>query len=322
MSIYQRRIAKYARRRVFRTVPPRRSLSAISGEHIAALDRWIYSEKRLIQSDSLRPEHLSDLFVTLPTRNGTARPPEEPDIGAPLGYGHHLVFFHPRNPERALRADGTDQDFCPPEPFTRRMWAGGRMVWKDPLLIGENATATSTIESVEKRGFKNGSPMVFVTQNIAYRKQGTSEIAIEEERSHVYLAAPGNRRGVKEAKGLPITADYRLEYLPSATMLFRFSALTFNGHRIHLDRDFAQLSEGYPERLVHGPLTALMLLEGFAMHSSGAPFKSFVYRAINPMMVNRHVAICGAVKKAENVVQVWAEDVETKVVGMVGTVYV
>ncbi|KZT70166.1 hypothetical protein DAEQUDRAFT_709097 [Daedalea quercina L-15889] len=298
----------------------------VAAENVAALDRWIESTSKLQlhSTDTLRAEHLSDLYITLPTRNaipgrwGSGTPPPH----FPLGYGHHLVFFHPRNPESALRPDGTDADFCPPEPWTRRMWAGGRMVWKEPLSIGENVTASSMIDSVEKKGFDKGSPMVFVNQKIQYRKNDAhqGQAAIVEERSHVYLAAPGNRRGIRKVDGIPVDPDYQFKYLPSATTLFRFSALTFNAHFIHLDREYA-VKEGYPERLVHGPLTALMLLEAFSLYSPNAKLKSFEYRAVNPLVVNRYVVIHGKEDKHRGVVQVWAEDADTRAVGMVGRIH-
>ena len=123
-----------------------------------ALDEWISSKKKLVIHDTLRPEHLSDLYVTLPTRDGSHRPVRYPEEGDRLQPGHHLVFFHPRNPESVLRVDGTDADFCPPEPFTRRMWAGGVMKWKKPLTLGTKVTSTSVIDSVEKKGFGKGKP--------------------------------------------------------------------------------------------------------------------------------------------------------------------
>ena len=94
-------------------------------------------------------------------------------------------------------------DFCPPEPFTRRMWAGGSINWKlwgkDGLHVGDKVTAVTRIKDVKKKGFnKDGQPMVFVKQLIEYTKEGSDQVAIEEERSHVYLAAPAHRRSVKE----------------------------------------------------------------------------------------------------------------------------
>ncbi|KAI0374944.1 hypothetical protein BV20DRAFT_961178 [Pilatotrama ljubarskyi] len=316
--------ASSCRRGVPQRIPSRRHYSSppppppALGVDLDSLDRWISADKHLTLDDTLRPEHLADLYITLPTRDGTLRAYTPPQEGAPLGYGHHLVFFHPRNPESALRSDGTDTDFCPPEPFTRRMWAGGRMEWKRPLCVGDRATALATIGAVSKKGFEKGTPMVFVSQKIEYRKRDGDEVCIEEERSHVYLAVAGNRRGAKEVKDLPVP-DFTFEYLPSPTTLFRFSALTFNGHYIHLDKEYAQKSEGYPERLVHGPLTALMLLDVTALQFPGSAFKSFEYRAVNPLVVNRPVKICGAQADKDTVI-VWAEETASKVVGMTGKI--
>ncbi|KAI0705796.1 hypothetical protein BC835DRAFT_1313287 [Cytidiella melzeri] len=299
-----------------------RSSSSLS---LTALDNWISSTKTLSISDTLHPEHLSDLYMTLPTRDGSRYPHQPPRIGDSLGYGHHLVFFHPRNPEYALRTDGTDADFCPPEPFTRRMWAGGRFDWKlhgqDGLRIGERVNAVSRIKDVQTKGLKQGgTPMVFVKQTIAYSREGEDRVAIEEERSHVYLVAPAHRRAVKEAEELRRLVErgpsFDLEYVPSPTTLFRFSALTFNGHHIHLDRDYAR-SEGYPERLVHGPLTALMLLE-LATTALPLQIKSFEYKAWNPIMVNRSVVLNAAYRNGERDLDLWAADKASGTIGMTG----
>ncbi|EIM90072.1 uncharacterized protein STEHIDRAFT_108664 [Stereum hirsutum FP-91666 SS1] len=289
------------------------SSSTSRNEH-TALDQWITGSptRQLVLDDRLSPEHTSDLFITLPTRDGTRRPYTKPKSGDPLPYGHHLAFFHPRTPEKYLRPDGTDADFCPPEPFVRRMWAGGKIKWNgsDDLRIGEYATSKSIIKEVEKKGFETGSPMVFVKQHIQISSGRSAEPQVEEERSHVYL-------GLGVIMGLP-PSQFSLTYTPSPTTLFRFSALTFNGHQIHLDRDYAH-SEGYSERLVHGPLTALMLLETLVFHNPNAVFSSFEYRAMNPVVVNRPITIHGALEDDGESAQLWTEDGEG-VVGMKGVV--
>ena len=135
--------------------------------------------------------------------------------------------------------------------------------------------------------------------------------------------------------GLP-KPDFSFSYKPSLITLFRFSALTFNGHYIHLDKDYAQNSEGYPglyfgsqasvciyhvfqtERLVHGPLTALMLLEALLFHRPGLQLQSFSYRARNPLIVNRTCTIYGSFSE-EDQIDVWCEDIDG-VVGMTGRV--
>ncbi|KAH7889225.1 hypothetical protein F5I97DRAFT_489777 [Phlebopus sp. FC_14] len=294
---------------------------------LTALHNWISSPKSLTLTDTLTPTHLADLYITLPTRDGTSgrayAPP--PSAGTPLSYGHHLAFFHPRNPEAALRPDGTDAEFCPPEPFTRRMWAGGTMAWTSAgdlaLRVGQTARAVSTIASVEKKGFDAGpasaNPMVFVKQRIEVTAEGRTQPSVVEERSHVYLASAGSRRQVRQVHGLP-NPQFSFTYRPSPTTLFRFSALTFNGHYIHLDRDYAQKSEGYPERLVHGPLTALMLLETLLFHHPHLNLCTFDYRARNPVIVNRTSTIYGAIV-GENKAELWCAD-EDGVVGMTGVV--
>lgn len=205
--VFSRRLHSSAR-----ASPPSQPVPLYSEE---ALEQWIHEKKSLIVQDTLRPEHLADLYVTLPTRDGSREPwPDTgdfsdfdpPQCGEPLGYGHHLVFFHPRNPESELRVDGTDADFCPPEPFTRRMWAGGKMVWKRPLCVGDRAEAVASVVSVTKKGFETSLPMLFVKQKIEYWTRG--EVCVEEERDHVYLAAAaGASRVTKEGESIVLPAD-------------------------------------------------------------------------------------------------------------------
>lgn len=300
------------------TRPARRFLST----DLQALDAWIASPKSLVLTDTFHSNHLSDLYITLPTRDGTrGRPFVSPVEGTPLGFGHHLAFFHPRNPEASLRTDGTDADFCPPEPFSRRMWAGGTMTWnKDwALKVGEKAAAVSTVAKIEKKGFEAGNPMIFVKQRIEVTVEGRSEPGMVEERTHVYQPSVTSirRRVPRQVNDLP-KPGFSLSYTPTLTTLFRFSALTFNGHHIHLDKDYAQKVEGYPERLVHGPLTALMLLESLIYHRPKAQLRAFSYRAHNPIFVNCAATIHGAIV-AKDKAELWCENDEG-LVGMTGVI--
>lgn len=99
--------------------------SSLAAAESKKLEEWIASPPTLQGTDCLHYEHLADLFVTLPTRDGSRQPFQEAKPDVPLGYGHHLAFFHHRKPERLLREDGTENDMSPPEPFIQRMWAGG-----------------------------------------------------------------------------------------------------------------------------------------------------------------------------------------------------
>lgn len=202
---------------------PRRTYTTTSTSLIehAALDQWIdgSSTRQLVLKDRLSPEHLSDLFITLPTRDGTRQPYNEAKPGDPLPYGHHLAFFHPRTPEKYLRPDGTDADFCPPEPFVRRMWAGGKIRWEggDGMRIGESATSKSTIKQVEKKGFETGSPMVFVKQHIQISSGGSMVPQVEEERSHVYLGLGVNKRSIRP--GMPGNGHPRITMFCSSVRM-------------------------------------------------------------------------------------------------------
>lgn len=156
-----------------------------------ALEKWIASPPTHTIIDSLNTEHLLDMYITLPTRDGTMRPYVAPEVGDVLPFGHHLGFFHARRPEKYLRADGTDEDISPPTPFTKRMWAGGNITWNNdsPLLVGKNTYGASSVAKSEKKGFDKGKPMLFITQRIKFSQEESLAPSVVEERRHVYFHA-------------------------------------------------------------------------------------------------------------------------------------
>lgn len=192
----------------FRSISNLTHLCTLRAQEHEDLNQWIASPPTHTLIDGLNIEHLSDLFVTLPTRDGTRVPPKMPKVGTPLPYGHHLAFFHTRKAEQRLRADGTDEEFSPPPPFTKRMWAGGRVTWNvnNPLLVGRNAMATSTVAKVEKKGFEHDRPMIFVTQRLEFSQVGQNIPSITEERDHVYfhkaITSNRNRKDVFDRQGV------------------------------------------------------------------------------------------------------------------------
>ncbi|KAL5532752.1 hypothetical protein ACEPAF_4526 [Sanghuangporus sanghuang] len=299
----------------------------VSSEQEKALDDWISKTHTATRQydDDLSPSKVKDLYSMLPTRDHT-----DDSIfstGKPLAPLHTLVFFHPRSREDQLGEDQTDRDFCPPAPFTRRMWAGGAFRFPGPhgsgeaLRIGQNASARVKIGKIEKKGFENGTPMVFVHQNISYIHQDSRpEALVSEERIHVYLPRElrANNRGIREVPGLP-KPQFTFSWTPTPTSLFRFSALTWNGHLIHLDPSYAREVEGYPERLVHGPLTALMLSETLFHEGYRGNINSFVYRAFNPVLVGRRQHLRGAFSEEKDSATLWAED-DDGIVGMTARV--
>lgn len=173
-----------------------------------ALDLWARRNKSITLFETLHTDRISDLYVTLPTRDGTRHPYKSPKNLEALGFGHHLAFFHPRTPEKYLRSDGTDADFCPPEPFVRRMWAGGRMEWRRPLIVGGKAMACMSVRSVVKKGFGDGVPMVFVNQGIEISNEDDRDYAILEERTHVYLALGIEQRKFRQGMSAGASCEH------------------------------------------------------------------------------------------------------------------
>ena len=168
--------------------------SSTSGRQ--GLNEWIASPPTATSFSTLHHEHLADLFITLPTRDGgplANGPFEEPAPGQHLPYGHHLAFFHRRRPESELRGDGTDAEVSPPAPYLQRMWAGGKVKWdvNNPLVVGTKTTSSSKIVSVVEKGVDKGNPMLFVMQEIQYTREGKESPSVVEERQHVFF--PKNR---------------------------------------------------------------------------------------------------------------------------------
>jgi 3-methylfumaryl-CoA hydratase len=203
--------------------------------------------------------------------------------GAPLPPLWHWFYFLPKAPQSRIGPDGHPErgPFMPPIPLPRRMFAGGRLKFRKPLLIGEAAERTATIRSVAQKEGKTGL-LAFVTVGYAISQRG--EICIEEEQDIVYrgdatasVAAP-----VPVEQAPPPPGSWSQIITPDPVLLFRFSAITFNGHRIHYDRSYATEVEGYPGLVVHGPLTATLLIELVRRHSP-RPVTAYQFRAQAPL---------------------------------------
>ena len=170
------------------------------------------------------------------------------------------------------------------------MWAGGRLAFEAPLVLGEAVTRTSKILKVEAKSGRSGD-LVFVT--VEHRLAGTGGLAIVEEQDLVYreAAAPGSVPLPDATAAAPeATWCYRLN--PDAVLLFRYSALTMNGHRIHYDLAYAVDEEAYPGLVVHGPLQATLLAAHAATHL-GKPLKTFAFRGKSPAFAGLPLDVCG-----------------------------
>jgi 3-methylfumaryl-CoA hydratase len=201
--------------------------------------------------------------------------------GSPLPPLWHWSFFISRVPQSGLGQDGHPHrgGFMPPIELPRRMFAGSRVRFLIPLVIGETARRQSVIREVSEKVGRAGK-LAFVTVRHQIEQRG--EICIEEEQDIVYREA-GSRVAAPERRELTAAppGSWSRVVTPDPTLLFRFSALTFNAHRIHYDRDYAT-TEGYPGLVVHGQLAAVLLMELVRSHSP-RPVSAFAFRALAPL---------------------------------------
>ena len=216
------------------------------------------------------------------TFDETGAPPGEGDA-LPLPW--HWFFFLPRAAQAALGEDGHPErgqgdGFLPPFPHPRRMFAGARTRVHQPLRVGRPAQREATIRDVAIKSGKSGS-LAFVT--VAYRFTQGGVLCLEEEQDIVYRE-PGRPVPAPQPAALPALAAgaWSRTVQPDTRLLFRFSALTFNAHRIHYDRPYATAEEGYPGLVVHGPLTAVLLAQ-LVRRSTPRPIVAFDFRGQAPL---------------------------------------
>lgn len=209
-------------------------------------------------------------------------PPPLPTKGSALPPLWHWFYFLPRAPQSQLGIDGHPQrgGFMPPIPYPRRMFAGARIRFHRLLTIGQPAWREGVIRNITQKTGRSGS-LAFVT--VGYSIYQDDTLCIEEEQDIVYRepGAPVPAPVPVDLPPPPSGARVRT-VTPDTRLLFRFSALTFNAHRIHYDRPYAKHEEGYPGLVVHGPLTAVLLME-LARHNVNRPIIGFSFRGQAPL---------------------------------------
>ena len=227
------------------------------------------------QSDTLRSEPARFMQATIgreaPLNNGDALPPL-----------WHWLYFLDAKPLGELGRDGHPQKggFLPPVALPRRMWAGGRFEFHANVPLGSRTTKRSTIKNIVEKNGRSG-PLCFVTVlHELYLDDGT--LAVTEEHDIVYREDPHPDAPKPALVPAPTDAEVSEPVTPSQVMLFRYSALTFNGHRIHYDVDYARSVEGYDGLVFHGPLTATLLVD-LATRSFGQPPRTFEFRGLSPL---------------------------------------
>ncbi len=228
--------------------------------------------------------------------------PVEGDALPPLW---HWMYFWSVSPASVIGPDGHPQrgGFLPPGTLPRRMWAGSRVNFRGALPVGAVAERTSLIKSVNVKQGKSG-PLVFVT--VAHEIAVNGEPVILEEHDIVYRDPPQASDAPAIPKAAPTNAQWSQAIVPDPVLLFRYSALTFNGHRIHYDRSYVTEVEGYPGLIVHGPLIATLLIGQIARELPGREISSFAFRAVSPLFDIEPFSVHGRLEEDGHSVMLWA----------------
>jgi 3-methylfumaryl-CoA hydratase len=223
----------------------------------------------------------------------------------------HWLYFLPAHRQSEIGPDGHAKrgGFLPPVPLPRRMWAGSQFDFRSPIRIGDRVARTSTIDDVTSKEGRTGT-LVFVKVRHEIRCNDAAEPALVEFHDIVYREAKRPSDVEPQPVKAPPEAAWRREIVPDDVLLFRYSALTFNGHRIHYDRRYVTAVEGYPGLIVHGPLIATLLMDLLRRHAPGAEVASFRFKAVRPTFDLHPFAVCGAPQPDGKTVRLWAQDHE------------
>ena len=230
-----------------------------------------------------------------------------PQAGDPLPPGWHWMFFPEMARQSVLSADGHAPrgDFLPPVELPRRMWGGNRLRFLGPIPIGQELRRVSEILSIKSKEGRSGK-LALVTVRHSYF--GHEALAMEEEHDIVYRSAAKGENQSPPGQAPATAADWSKEIVPDAVLLFRYSALTFNGHRIHYDMPYVRDVEGYPGLIVHGPLTATLLMKSARESYPEELFETAVVRAHRPLFAGNKLIVQGA--QIDSGVHMWALDPE------------
>ena len=260
-----------------------------------------------------RSETLNDLITPAPVRalNATLdRDPIEVSPGTPLPLLWHWLYFLPMHRQSEIGPDGHAKrgGFLPPVPLPRRMWAGSQFEFRGPVRVGDQVSRTSTIADVTEKEGRTGK-LVFVKVRHELRCNGAAEPAIVEFHDIVYRDAkqPGD---VDPPPTAAPSGAWQREIVPDDVLLFRYSALTFNGHRIHYDRKYVTEVEGYPGLIVHGPLIATLLMDLLRRQMPEADVATFRFKAVRPTFDLHAFKVNGAPQADGKTVRLWAQDHE------------
>jgi 3-methylfumaryl-CoA hydratase len=264
---------------------------------------WIGRTER--RSDLVTPAPLAMLSATLD------RDDPEPMPGSEVPPLWHWLYFLPVARQSEIGPDGHPKrgGFLPPVPQPRRMWAGGRLTFDRALTVGDEITRVSRIADVSVKDGRSGK-LVFV--RVRHEIADARGVALTEEHDIVYRDnPPATPAGAPAVLPQPAPAgeSYSRAIAPDPVLLFRYSALTFNGHRIHYDRSYVTGVEGYPGLIVHGPLIATLLVDLLRRQLPGAHLRRFQFKAVRPIFDIHRFDVCGRREDARRHA-LWARDHE------------
>ncbi|UNI16611.1 hypothetical protein JDV02_003036 [Purpureocillium takamizusanense] len=311
-----RSLAPLVQRRAFSSSRRRHAASGATASEAALRMLDTFAGGVSIRRQILDANQVQKLALTLgrTTLGDTDISTQAPRAGTPIPPGYHLVYFTPGGLESELGTDGTDRTFNAPRPFTRRMWAGGRMSWPDAtasghatLRVGDEVEERTRLVSATPKKSRGGGEMVLVEvekelcaprgysvidrrswifrpeMDPAHASEGASSLTGEVPRAATTIQDVAS----DDASGFPVR---QLRWSPVG--LFRFSALTFNGHKIHFNEEWSQRVEGHPGLVVHGPLNLINILDYWRdVHGAGLEPASIGYRAMSPIYAGEAYSI-------------------------------
>ncbi|CAD6583827.1 MAG: hypothetical protein ASARMPREDX12_001462 [Alectoria sarmentosa] len=314
--------------------------TAISAGNKQLVDDFLQTAKYApftVRKQILDPNQIQRLSLTLNRprlyRGGQILKDEVPLNGTPLAPGYHLAYFTPAVLPGELGRDGTDISYSPAEPFTRRMWAGGRMDWEkgNSLRIGDEAIETTKLVSAEPKVTRAGEEMIVVSVEKTF--ENAKGLALVDRRDWVFraqLSGPPPSQDYSEFIGhddgllpSPDTSQKSRDFSQTEVSLFRFSALTFNAHKIHYSRPWCREVEGHRDIVVHGPLNLINMLD-FWRDEQADDFiipESIRYRATAPFYAGENYRALLEKHASTTSIKLWGHDGKGKVkMGMLGDV--
>ena len=256
------------------------------------LSAWLGKSQTVV--DRLDPNHAACIAATL------GEP--APFLGQAIPPLWHWAYFLETVPLSMTGRDGHPArgSFLPPADNRNRMWAGGRVSFEGSLQVGVEAQKTSTVTAIQEKKGRTGS-LLFVT--VKHEVVQNGKLIVSEEQDIVYREpSPPKLVGTEPA---PVS-QWKEEINPTAVLLFRYSAVTFNSHRFHYDHPYVTETEGYPGLVVHGPMIATLMCQAFAHAHPQATLKHLSYRGLRPLIAPTPFSVAGNVGSPGQA-QLWAE---------------